>query len=347
MRNERNIIKKSYEYNRKEIVCINCGKTGHVYKKCHLPITSYGVICIKIKGFSFKALMDINNKLNNNTIGLNEINMLKSLLKNVDENYLNKNIKYLMIMRRNSLSLIEFMRGKYKLTDIDYLINTLKLMSNEEKRNLLKYDFEYNWNKLWNIKSVNKNYENEFNESKKNYDKLKKGYLTKIYNNKILIKLDKLIKYSSKKYNEPEWGFPKGRRNINELEIDCAKREFEEETNYGSNEYNLFKFNPITELYMGTNKIQYKHKYYIGEILTEREAMINNESNIQKLEIGDIKWLNIEECLEHIRDYNLDKRNMINNLSYILTSFIMTLKKNIENYYNTNNEINEDIELLI
>jgi 8-oxo-dGTP pyrophosphatase MutT (NUDIX family) len=31
---------------------------------------------------------------------------------------------------------------------------------------------------------------------------------------------------------EPEWGFPKGRRNYNEKDIDCALREFSEETGY-------------------------------------------------------------------------------------------------------------------
>ena len=31
-------------------------------------------------------------------------------------------------------------------------------------------------------------------------------------------------------YESPEWGFPKGRRNMHESDLDCAKREFEEET---------------------------------------------------------------------------------------------------------------------
>ena len=31
-------------------------------------------------------------------------------------------------------------------------------------------------------------------------------------------------------WDEPEWGFPKGRRNFNETDLNCALREFNEET---------------------------------------------------------------------------------------------------------------------
>ena len=44
--------------------------------------------------------------------------------------------------------------------------------------------------------------------------------------------LEKLINESSKKWTEPEWGFPKGRRNYQEKDYDCAVREWEEETGY-------------------------------------------------------------------------------------------------------------------
>ena len=36
-------------------------------------------------------------------------------------------------------------------------------------------------------------------------------------------------------YFEQEWSFPKGRRNFNEFDLDCAIREFEEETNLKEN----------------------------------------------------------------------------------------------------------------
>ena len=40
---------------------------------------------------------------------------------------------------------------------------------------------------------------------------------------------------------KPEWGFPKGRRNYQENDIDCATREWEEETGYSRNQIKMVK----------------------------------------------------------------------------------------------------------
>ena len=32
---------------KKNVYCGNCGKFGHIYKRCTAPITSLGVICYK------------------------------------------------------------------------------------------------------------------------------------------------------------------------------------------------------------------------------------------------------------------------------------------------------------
>jgi ADP-ribose pyrophosphatase YjhB (NUDIX family) len=49
-----------------------------------------------------------------------------------------------------------------------------------------------------------------------------------------LINLNQLIDESNKYdvWSEPEWGFPKGRRNYQEKDYECAVREFCEETGY-------------------------------------------------------------------------------------------------------------------
>ena len=38
------------------------------------------------------------------------------------------------------------------------------------------------------------------------------------------------MKVSGNKYDEPEWGFPKGKKDLDEEELNCARREFKEET---------------------------------------------------------------------------------------------------------------------
>ena len=48
-----------------------------------------------------------------------------------------------MVQRKDSLTFVEFMRGKYDIENEDRLINLLKNMSNYEKDKILKYDFDF------------------------------------------------------------------------------------------------------------------------------------------------------------------------------------------------------------
>ncbi len=45
-----------------------------------------------------------------------------------------------------------------------------------------------------------------------------------------------LMEETNTSWIEPEWGFPKGRRNNQETDLDCALREFKEETEYLQND---------------------------------------------------------------------------------------------------------------
>ena len=44
----------------KQITCNNCGKFGHTHKQCSEPITSLGIICIKVND---KIKEDLKSKL--------------------------------------------------------------------------------------------------------------------------------------------------------------------------------------------------------------------------------------------------------------------------------------------
>ena len=72
------------------------------------------------------------------------------------------------------------------------------------------------------------------------------------------------------KYKDPEWGFPKGRRNLKERDLQCAVREFEEETDIGrDNIYVLRCIDPLEEDFIGSNKKHYKHIYYIAKLVAD------------------------------------------------------------------------------
>ena len=56
---------------------------------------------------------------------------------------------------------------------------------------------------------------------------------------------------------------------------------------------------------------------------------INQNNKIQLIEIGDIKWFTIEECLNKIRDYSVEKKSMISNFNFLIVNFIMSLKEQL------------------
>ena len=52
------------------------------------------------------------------------------------------NNKILMIQRKDSLCYLEFLRGKYDIFNINYIQILINKFTNEEKENLIKYEFD-------------------------------------------------------------------------------------------------------------------------------------------------------------------------------------------------------------
>ena len=330
-----NSLSNSNEIN---IYCLNCGKKGHVIKKCLQPIISLGIICIRLKiPLNMNDIINYSKKIQNNYLfSLDEINKLKKI-KNIMTNFnideLDSIVDYLFIRRKNSLNYVEFMRGKYDLDNTTYLENILNLISEEEKDMLLTNEFHNLWNKLWEYNKKNNN--NEYKNSEAKFNILKKGYYTKKNEINIFINLETIIQNSRKvyKYPEPEWGFPKGRRNLKEKNVDCAKREFEEETNFSPNDYHILNMNPLEEIYLSTNYSKYKHIYYISQINNIHKKLGLDPENInQKIEIGDINWYSFEEGTQKIRNYNIEKRNVFYTLHNAIRLTIINFKEILNHF---------------
>ena len=317
--------------NYKNIVCINCGEVGHIYKNCPEPIRSYGMICCKLNKINLNYIIYINEILNQPHYIYNkkeELKDLKLLLNDYTEEVIKKELRLLLINRRNSIAIIEFIRGKYTIKDYKYLLNLFYQMTNKEKQDLLNHTFDYNWKKIWLLNDISEEtHKKEYTRSKKNYKLLKDGIVS--YN--IFVSLEKLVKLSCNKFEETEWGFPKGRRNLEELDIDCAKREFNEETNIIESEYNLLNIKKLEELYMGTNKIKYKLIYFISQYNSNKDIIINESNRQQKKEVSKLCWYNYKELIEKIRDYNIDKINIVNTFYYNIINLILGVKEKINN----------------
>ena len=217
-----------------------------------------------------------------------------------------------MINRKDSLCYIDFLRGKYNVSNYQYIQILLDKCSITEKQRLLNEDFDNLWKSMWLIDTIDNKFLNDYKNGKNKYDKLKKGYKIDDIN----ISLEYLIKNSNTKYGNPEWEFPKGRRNSNETNKNCAIREFAEETGYQNDDYELIiNIIPFTENYLGENKIRYRHIYYIGYLLNNEKIIEIDKSNKEQyLEVSDIKWFTKEECLSSIRNYHNTRKKIIHKI---------------------------------
>jgi len=260
--------------NKKNTFCNNCGKLGHLFHQCKIPITSIGVIAIR--------------KNNNNT-------------------------EILLIRRKDSLAFVDFMRGKYNLVDKQYLINLFDKMTIGERDFILNNEFEFLWNYLWG-ENISNQYKNEERTSKNKYIQLING----IKLNDDFYNLENIINSCSENYLEPEWGFPKGRRNYQERDMICGLREFEEETGYDKNELiNITNILPLEEIFTGSNYKSYKHKYFLGYINNTHEP----KKEFQLFEISKIKWVNINDAEKYIRNYNIEKKKILLELNKLLKTY--------------------------
>jgi ADP-ribose pyrophosphatase YjhB (NUDIX family) len=299
--------------NTKKPYCINCNKCGHNSKECIEPIYSYGIICIKINDDIIPSPFIIENFLINKIIDIDEYNLLNLSNLNKIDQYKDK-IKFLLIQRKHSFSYVEFIRGKYDETNIDTFKKLLNLMTPDEIENIISQDFDSLWTELWQKTSKHKAFQKEFELSQKKFNVIKQNY-----------KLIDLINFK-KIYQTPEWGFPKGRRDRNEKNLDCALREFKEET--GLDKYNyiiLNRLNTVEETVKGLEKSIFKLVYYIGISYDENKLEMTTEH--QKYEIGDMKWLTYEEIIPIIRDYYSEKIKLIHKVYFMIVNMI-------ENIYN-------------
>ncbi len=247
-----------------ELICNNCGKYGHLFYICKIPITSIGVIAFR---------------------------------------RVEHEIQYLMIRRKDTLGYIDFMRGKFDLKQKQYIMNMILQMTKTEKNNLLqKY-------------TMVKEKKGTIPHIRERILELINGYtndLGEFYDLQSLIVESRL--YSD--WDEPEWGFPKGRRNPQENDYDCAVREFSEETGYNTNVLtNVRNIVPLEETFTGSNYNSYRHKYYLMNISYENSIAAHK---FQKSEVSGMGWWPLSTCLEKIRPYNLEKIQVIKNIDECL-----------------------------
>lgn len=252
--------------------CNNCGEQGHVFRTCKDPVISCGLLFIR--------------------------GIYEPLVLPVDP----KTVSVLMVRRKDSMSYMEFVRGKYDVNDEAYVKRQLSNMTIQEQKMILEQPFEALWTKLWgnsrDIDSI------EYELARDKFNSLNK---------------ELLISECSSKFNEPEWGFPKGRRMRGETDVQCAMREFFEETNIPKEAYTVTDIK-LSETFTGTNNIKYKHVYYIALLKDSKIFNLKNKlTPVQKREISAVDWKTLTECKTIIRPHYVERKSMLTELEKMVS----------------------------
>lgn len=216
--------------------------------------------------------------------------------------YKNNNLEYLLIRRKDTIGYTDFMRGRY--TSVENLISILEEMTTEERENLQKYDFDTLWGKIWH-NHTRGIYINEKVNAKNRFNKIDICSI--------------LRKINPSRFTEPEYGFPKGRKNLYEKYQDCAKREFEEETGISQNDYELdTSIEPIIETFVGSDGQNYSHIYYVAKVNPYLNLDKTKKTDIFLEEISQIMFVDYPQAYKKIRSYDTQKRYTLTRINKIL-----------------------------
>lgn len=323
-------LQQIQQYKRREnLYCNNCGKHGHAHKRCYEPIMSFGVICLNLyRSPCNKKILDFfmtKYKFPRDVQQLKNISINKYIQKNISCNnrkdidiYHAKildEMECIMVRRKLSFNYIHIIRGLYNF-ELEDIIKSINLITHNEYNNLLTKNFDELWKDIWGEYKIDS--PNDYSKAKEQFMFLKEYVLPQIAHKVNIV------------FNEPEWGFPKGRRIDNETNIDCARREFNEETGLTNNDYVILdRLFPLIENIKGTNGLNYKHVYYIA--LLEDNFNIKNvylgKGESQKFEIGDIGLYKMDKAKNILREFNVERKEIICDIQYFFIYNIRYFEK--------------------
>lgn len=256
--------------------CLNCGQVGHVYRHCPSPLTSYGILLFRRRPAE--------------KIGGADVVVTGQSLPTIE---------YLMICRRHSFGYVEFVRVNFDLRNESYIRQLLSEMTKNERAKLRVKPFRQLWTDLWQNTHTHPRYTSEYTRAEKRFEILRLSPLFR--------RLDRTI---GSEWHQPEWGFPKGKRNREETSLACALREMHEETGIAPSArdaYRVFMADinahlvvtfgrtdihagstadphlhvaeaaglaaPAVEMFQGTDGRKYRHVYFIAEADTSHAAV--------------------------------------------------------------------------
>ena len=225
-------------------------------------------------------------------------------------------ILFLLGQRRDSISYMEFLKNNLTLNNIEMHIN---LMSNEERKRCL--DYKHNFSILWQDLCIN--HKNRI--FRQDYFKRKNSFYYNMY-----IYLHHFLNPKNNRKHNP-WSFFKGRKEVDETPLQCALREFQEETSISSNLLNVLNVPEYSEMYTGTDGKLYQSIYYLAYIDHQPNIELQlTPYNLRKFRVSDemssISWMSYEIASKLLNDNSVGCNQRVNILQKI-NNLLMSKKK--------------------
>ena len=208
--------------------------------------------------------------------------------------------KFLLIQRKDTIGKIDFIMGKYKTNgkiNYSWLRNLIQEMTDVEKKEILKTTKEDLWNNLWLDHKTNI-YKNGKLKSLRSFEELDYKEL--------------LLESGESRYKFNEWGFPKGRKNLKETELDCAIREFKEETGLSSKDFSLRETDKVfIENFTASDNKKYTHIYFLAKVKSDIQVNMCYKNDVFNQEVNDIGFFEFKQAYKMFRDYDTEKKHVL------------------------------------
>ncbi|AHC54921.1 NUDIX hydrolase [Tunisvirus fontaine2] len=189
---------------------------------------------------------------------------------------------FLLCQRRHTIEFVELILSKIPK---ERLLSACARLTEEERQKLCEWSFDALWDDFLPQKNC-RLYFDDKEEMKTRFERNKKEMV-----NCILSTTSSIF--------EPQWGFPKGKKNTKESSIVCAVREFVEETGMERNRIQIVDdSNPFIERFIGTNGKIYGSQYFLAysdEEIKIQKKDFGGVSTISE-EISELKWATYEEA---------------------------------------------------
>lgn len=235
----------------------------------------------------------------------------------------NKRFEIIAIKKRYTYYYFSFVFGHYKKYNSKQLQYLFDNMTFGEKVDILSMKFSNMWYRLW-LCDPETQYTAEKDKASYYHKKAKFEAMFLRDNGK---RLKRLINNSSNA--STIWEIPKGSRNKDENDAECAIREFSEESNIPPNSYTiLWDVKPIIQSHKENNVI-YRSVYYVAylhkNIAWKPKVRFDT---LQMSEVEQIKWISFPD-IEFLNLNERAKKRFKTTFNQIKKMF----KKNIKSYY--------------